>query len=238
MTEKGQRAAGSQWRRKIPIDRLLTRRERLRQRIWLTMRDAGVLSFPLDAFGRIPNFIGAEQAAELLAEQLEFESAQCIFVAPDHVLRRVRELVLQRGKVLAVALPLRWQRKGQAWLLQITERRAIKAAASVDNFLRYGQPLATPIDLVVLGSVVVDRQGHRLSPHRGLGDPELQRLRESGWLKDDALLATIAHPLQFADDLAKWVTDADEPVHLIVTPNEVVRPHLSGDRNDRLAAID
>ncbi|MFA0757348.1 MAG: hypothetical protein YPKNTGVA_002881, partial [Candidatus Fervidibacter sp.] len=152
MTGEGQRGVVSdQWRGKIPIDRLLTRRERLRQRIWLTMRDAGVLSFPLDAFGRIPNFIGAEQAAELLAEQLEFESAHCIFVAPDHVLRRVRELVLQRGKVLAVALPSRWRRREQAWLLQITERRAIKAAASVDNFLRYGQPLATPIDLVVLG---------------------------------------------------------------------------------------
>jgi hypothetical protein len=103
MTEKGQRAAGSQWRRKIPIDRLLTRRERLRQRIWLTMRDAGVLSFPLDAFGRIPNFIGAEQAAELLAEQLEFESAQCIFVAPDHVLRRVRELVATERAGLVIA---------------------------------------------------------------------------------------------------------------------------------------
>ncbi len=89
--------------------------------------------------------------------------------------------------------------------------------------MRYGQPLATPIDLVVLGSVAVDRQGHRLSPHRGLGDPELRRLRESGWLKDNALLATIVHPLQFADDLAKWVTDADELVHLIVTPDEVIR---------------
>lgn len=238
MTEKERRVVRSQWQRKVPIDRLLTRRERLRQRIWLTMRDTGVLSFPLDAFGRIPNFIGAEQAAELLAAQPEFENARCIFVAPDHVLRRLRELVLERGKVLAVALPLRWRRKGQTWLLQITERCAIKAATSVDNFLRYGQPLATPIDLVVVGSVVVDRQGHRLSPHRGLGDPELQRLGESGWLKDDALFATVVHPLQFADDLAKWVTDADEPVHLIVTPDEVVRPPLSGDRDDRRAAAD
>ncbi|GBC99415.1 hypothetical protein HRbin17_01939 [bacterium HR17] len=206
----------------VPIDRLLTRRERIRQRVWNTMRDAGVLSFPLDAFGRVPNFIGADRAAALLAEQPEFIRARCVFVAPDHVLRRVRELVLERGKVLAVAPPRRWRRQG-APLLQITERRAIKAAAEVDNFHRYGQPLSTPITLVVVGSVVVDKQGHRLSPFRGLGDRELERLLESGWVQQDAVIATIVHPLQFADDLARWITEVDRRVNLIVTPDTVIR---------------
>lgn len=204
--------------------RLLTRRERLRRRIWHLMEDAGVLTFPLDVFGRIPNFIGAEQAAELLAEQPEFEQAKVIFVSPDHVMRRVRELVLERGKVLTVSLPKRLIRGNRPKLLQITERRAIKAAADIHNFLRYGQPLSSPIDLAVLSSVVVDRRGNRLTPRRGFGDFEWQMLVDSGFVHEGTKIATIVHPLQFADDLVKWVVDEDVKVHLIVTPEEVIRP--------------
>ncbi len=209
--------------RRVPIARLLTRRERLRRRIWHLMENAKVLTFPLDTFGRVPNFIGAEAAAELLAQQPEFEQARVIFVAPDHVLRRARELVLERGKVLAVSLPQRLIRRGLTPFLQITERRAIKAAAKVDNFLRYGKPLETPVDLAVLSSVVVDRLGHRLTPYREFGDRLWELLKEHGFVHQHTKIATIVHPLQFADDLAKWITSEDVTVHLLVTPEEVIR---------------
>jgi 5-formyltetrahydrofolate cyclo-ligase len=209
---------------RIFLPRLLTRRERLRRRIWHLMEDAGVLTFPLDVFGRVPNFIGAEKAAELLAEQIEFEQAKVIFVSPDHVLRRVRELVLERGKVLAVSLPQRLIGRSKSILLQITERRAIKAAADIDNFLRYGQPLSLPVDLAVLSSVVVDRLGNRLTPRREFGDREWQMLIDNGFVHEGTKIATIVHPLQFADDIIKWVVEGDVKAHLIVTPEEVIRP--------------
>ncbi|MFA0743749.1 MAG: hypothetical protein LASZOEIN_000527 [Candidatus Fervidibacter sp.] len=218
-------------RERIFLPRLLTRRERLRRRIWHLMEDAGVLTFPLDVFGRVPNFIGAEKAAELLAEQPEFEQAKVIFVSPDHVLRRVRELVLERGKVLAVSLPQRLIRQNKPALLQITERRAIKAAADIDNFLRYGQPLSSPVDLAVLSSVVVDRWGNRLTPRREFGDREWQMLVDNGFVHEGTKIATIAHPLQFADDLIKWVVEEDVRAHLIVTPEEVIRPGGERDGN-------
>jgi 5-formyltetrahydrofolate cyclo-ligase len=188
------------------------------------MEDAGVITFPLDVFGRVPNFIGAERAAELLAEQIEFEQAKVIFVSPDHVLRRVRELVLERGKVLAVSLPQRLIGRSKSILLQITERRAIKAAADIDNFLRYGQPLSLPVDLAVLSSVVVDRLGNRLTPRREFGDREWQMLIDNGFVHEGTKIATIVHPLQFADDIIKWVVEGDVKAHLIVTPEEVIRP--------------
>jgi len=211
-------------RERVFLPRLLTRRERLRRRVWHLMENAGVLTFPLDVFGRVPNFIGAEQAAELLAEQPEFERAKVIFVSPDHVLRRVRELVLDCGKVLAVSLPQRLIGRNKPALLQITERRAIKAAAEIDNFLRYGQPLSLPVDLAVLSSVVVDRLGNRLTPRQEFGDREWQMLVDNGFVHEGTKIATIVHPLQFADDLSKWVVKEDVKAHLIVTPEEVIRP--------------
>lgn len=208
---------------RVSLLRLLSRRERLRRRIWHLMENAGVLTFPLEVFGRVPNFVGAEQAAELLAQQPEFVQAKVVFVSPDHVLRRVRELVLEHGKVLAVSLPQRLIRRNKCALLQITERRAIKAAAKVDNFLRYGQPLSLPVDLAVLSSVVVDRLGNRLAPRQEFGDRIWQMLVDGGFVHEGTKIATIAHPLQFADDLVKWVTEEDVRAHLIVTPEEVVR---------------
>lgn len=210
------------WR--VPIDRTLTRRERLRRRIWHTLKDAGVLTFPLDVFGRTPNFQGAGQAAELLARQPEFTDAQFVFCSPDHVLRRMREIVLERGKILVVSFPLRSVRREQIPLLQIRERKAIKAAADVDNFSRYGRPFQGSLDLVILGSVVVDRRGHRLSPHRGFGDREWNLLVGVGAIHEGTKVATLVHPLQFSDDLVRWVIDEDVKVDLIVTPHEVVRP--------------
>ncbi len=93
----------------------------------------------------------------------------------------------------------------------------------MDNFLRYGKPLSLPVDLAVLSSVVVDRWGNRLTPYRGFGDREWQLLVEGGFVHESTKIATIAHPLQFADDLVKWRTDEDVRAHLIVTPEEVIR---------------
>ncbi|MCS7191449.1 MAG: 5-formyltetrahydrofolate cyclo-ligase [Armatimonadetes bacterium] len=214
---------------RIPLSRFLNRRERLRRRIWHLMEAAGVLTFPLDVFGKVPNFIGAERAAELLAQQIEFEQAKVIFVSPDHVLRRVRELVLERGKILAISLPQPLIRQGKPKLLQITERKTIKAATNVDNFLRYGQPLSQPVDLAVLSSVVVDRKGNRLTPRKEFGDKYWHMLLESGFAHKGTKIATIVHPLQFADDLAKWITEEDVKADLIVTPEEVIRG--GGERN-------
>lgn len=219
---------------RVSLLRLLSRRERLRRRIWHLMENAGVLTFPLEVFGRVPNFVGAEQAAELLAQQSEFVQAKVVFVSPDHVLRRVRELVLENGKVLAVSLPRRLARLSKHPLLQITERKAIKAAASIDGFLRYGQPLSMPVDLAVLSSVVVDRLGNRLTPRQEFGDKEWQMLVDNGFVHGRTKIATIVHPLQFADDLAKWVIEKDVKVHLIVTPEEVVR---IGDGNGIRAKV-
>lgn len=208
---------------RISLLRLLARRERLRRRVWHLMEEAGVLTFPLEVFGRVPNFIGAEQAAELLAQQPEFEQAKVVFVSPDHVLRRVRELVLLQGKVLAVSLPRKLAQYSKHGILQITERRAVKAAASIDNFLRYGQPLSLPVDLAVLSSVVVDRFGNRITTRQEFGDRDWKALIDSGFVHDGTKIATLVHPLQFADDLSKWITDKDVKAHLIVTPEEVIR---------------
>ncbi len=55
--------------------------------------------------GRIPNFVGAEQAAERLRECAEWRRAQTVKSNPDSPQLPVRQRALQDGKTLYMAVP-------------------------------------------------------------------------------------------------------------------------------------
>ena len=80
-------------------------KEDIRKQIWDLLEREDLVSFPKPCYGRIPNFRGSKAVGERIRELDEFKSAECVFCAPDAALKRVREVVLEEGKVLAVALP-------------------------------------------------------------------------------------------------------------------------------------
>jgi 5-formyltetrahydrofolate cyclo-ligase len=101
------------------------------------------------------------------------------------------------------------------------------------------------VDLVVCGSVAVNREGVRIGKGGGFSDLEVAFLVEAGVLRPDTVLATTVHPLQVVDEpLPETVHDFR--VDLITTPEEIIwcgqprRPpgvlweHL---RQDKIAAI-
>ncbi len=73
-------------------------KHRIRLAVWNLMERTNVASFPRPVYGRIPNFIGAARAAELLASLEEFRRARVVKVNPDSPQRPVRELALRQGK--------------------------------------------------------------------------------------------------------------------------------------------
>jgi 5-formyltetrahydrofolate cyclo-ligase len=64
------------------------------------MEEKNIAAFPRPVYYRIPNFIGAEKAAQNLRSLPEYESARMIFCNPDSPQRPVRETVLRDGKTL------------------------------------------------------------------------------------------------------------------------------------------
>jgi 5-formyltetrahydrofolate cyclo-ligase len=56
------------------------------------------------------------------------------------------------------------------------------------------------VDLVVCGSVAVNRQGARIGKGGGFSDVEVAFLVEAGVLRLDTVLATTVHPLQVLDE--------------------------------------
>ena len=69
----------------------------IRQRIWKTIEREAVGRFPFGS-GRIPNFAGAEQAAQLLREMAVWRRALVVKVNPDAPQLAVRRLALAGGQ--------------------------------------------------------------------------------------------------------------------------------------------
>lgn len=196
----------------------------IRNRIWDLLEEKGLVAFPRPCHGRIPNFVGSEQAAERIRGLPEFKGAECVFCAPDRVLKRVRELVLEEGKVLAVALP------HMAGFLQIEERDRIGPATSIKGFKRFGKPLRTNVDLFVQGSVAVDLSGNRLGKGKGYGDREWDYLQKQKLIHGNPPVVTVVHELQVIGEFSTLMTPRDKRVDYILTPERVIKSSGVADR--------
>ncbi len=196
----------------------------LRQRVWQTLERAGVARFP-GAVGRIPNFVGAEQAASLLREMAVWRRALVVKINADAPQLAVRRLALAEGKILYLAVP---QLRSEKCFLEIDPQRVGKRAAlaaSLAGACRFGRPVSPremrPVDLVVCGSVAVARDGARVGKGGGYCDLEYGVLREEGKLRESTPILTTVHPLQVVTDRIGMLPH-DLPVDFVVTPTEVV----------------
>ncbi|HWP34999.1 MAG TPA: 5-formyltetrahydrofolate cyclo-ligase [Thermodesulfobacteriota bacterium] len=200
----------------------------IRERVWGALSDAGAARFP-GARGRIPNFAGADEAARRLAALPVWQRARTLKVNPDAPQRPVRQLALEQGKTLFMAVPrLATERPFVALEPARLAAAGVSpaAASTIEGAMRYGRPVAPaempPIELVVCGSVAVARDGARVGKGGGYSDLEYALLRELSRLPPDTPVVTTVHPLQILDPADRPIpmTRHDIPVDWIVTPAE------------------
>ena len=101
-----------------------------------------------------------------------------------------------------------------------------RAAASIKGSSQHGLPVGLNelphIDLIVCGTVAVNRDGVRIGKGGGYSDLEFAIGLEAGRIDDDTLIVTTVHDVQVVDaELPE--TDHDFRVDVIVTPTEVIR---------------
>lgn len=202
-------------------------KQRIRELVWKRLVEEGAALFP-GARGRIPNFRGAAEAAVFLAKSPEWRRARAIKCNPDAPQRPVRLRALREGKLVFMAVP----RLAQArcfWLLDPREiaERDLARAATIRGASRLGRavdPRKLPhIDLIVAGSVAVDRRGARIGKGGGYADLEYAIGREVGAVDDKTSVATTVHPLQVIGRSLP-VTEHDFVLDLIATPEALRRP--------------
>jgi 5-formyltetrahydrofolate cyclo-ligase len=201
-------------------------KQEVRERAWAALERAGASRFP-GARGRIPNFVGAERAAEVLAALPEWQAAGVIKANPDAPQLPVRARALAEGKVVYMAVP-RLREAMPFLVLDGARLRGAPArrAASIRGAAAAGRPVRVEdvrrVDLVVCGSVAVNRRGARVGKGGGYSDLELALLVEAGRIDERTTIVTTVHPLQVLDeDLPE--TEHDFRVDRVVTPEGVIR---------------
>jgi 5-formyltetrahydrofolate cyclo-ligase len=192
-----------------------TEKQSVREHVWAILEREGAARFP-GARGRIPNFRGAEAAAERLAERPEWQAARVVKANPDSPQLPVRKRALAEEKLVYMAVPrLRDERP----FVRLATEATIKGA------MREGRPTAIeemePVDLVVCGSVAVNRDGARVGKGGGYSDLEFALLVEAGLVGAGTTIVTTVHPLQVLDEELPE-TEHDFRVALVVTPDAVV----------------
>jgi 5-formyltetrahydrofolate cyclo-ligase len=208
----------------------VTDKKDVRERAWAALREAGGARFP-GVEGRIPNFVGAERAAELLAGTPEWRRAKVIKANPDAPQLPVRARALVDGKRVYMAVPrLRAERP---FLLLDPEQLLVapRSAASIRGAAAAGRPVRLDevehVDLVVCGTVAVNRSGTRVGKGGGYSDLEFALLTETGAIDERTVVATTVHASQvFRGRLPE--TEHDFRVDLVITPDEVIRTGARG----------
>jgi 5-formyltetrahydrofolate cyclo-ligase len=192
-----------------------------RAAVWQALTQQKIARFPFPIKGRIPNFKGAEAAAARLLAHPAFTSAKCVKVNPDSPQRHVRKALLDRGISVVTPTP---RLRGAFYLLdpdEIPEEHHWDAA-SLKLGGEFGKPIRLEqfpsIDLVVMGSVAVTREGKRLGKGHGYADLEYAMLIELG--NAPVPVATTVHGLQVLESFPALLHDVR--VSIIATPDELI----------------
>jgi 5-formyltetrahydrofolate cyclo-ligase len=198
-------------------------KQAIRRRVWDTLVAERVAQ--RGVHGYVPPFAGAGVAADRLAGLPEWRAARVVMAVPDRAQHPARERALRDGKLLYVAVPRLAADLPFFVLDPATLTGAPGDAVSKDHAAHHARKVGVEdmrrVDMVVCGSVAVNRRGARLGKGAGYSDIAVALLQEAGRIGPSTVIVTTVHPLQVIDE-AIPETEHDFSVDLIVTPDEVI----------------
>ncbi|MFQ5904624.1 MAG: 5-formyltetrahydrofolate cyclo-ligase [Candidatus Binatia bacterium] len=199
-------------------------KDAIRREVWALLKEERVVRFP-GAEGRIPNFARAENCARLLSRSPLWKEARVIKVNPDSPQRAIRQRALEEGKTLYMAVPRLHTLKP---FIELDPKRLNVSpfrASSIKGAAQHGRPVSLDkvkkVDLIVCGSVAVNRDGARIGKGGGYSDLEYGLLREEKKVDRQTPIFTTVHALQILN-IEMPMTEHDIPINAIITPGGVI----------------
>lgn len=201
-------------------DQTVEAKNHLRQKVWKRLDDANIgRTGPVT--GKIPNFRGADLAAEHLTAHPRWKTARVIKANPDKAQAEVRLAAVQERRLLYMAVP-KIAGPDPFYLLDpdaiiVPFETAITGMGAAEHAPRTRPERMRPVDVIVCGSVAVNYEGVRIGKGAGYSDIEMVLLAEAGLVHEGTLIVTTVHPLQVLDEPIPE-SGHDVSVDLIVTP--------------------
>lgn len=200
-------------------------KQEIREMIWKTMEERNIARFPRPVRGRIPNFAGAEEAARKLTELEAWKEANVIKSNPDSPQKFVREMALQEGKVVYMAVP---RLRELSCFVELDPRflgSNVSKASTIKGAFRYGRKVHPKdmkrVDMVIAGSVAVNNKGGRVGKGGGYSDLEFALARQFDLVSENTPVVSTVHPVQVVDfDIE--MREHDVPLTHVVTKSKIV----------------
>lgn len=195
----------------------------LRKQVWAKLESYEVVIGPRPCYGKVPGFLGGVSAAGKLAKTSIFRQAKAVYFTSDSASRPLREEALRRGKTVVMSQPML---RGYVIVdgSRISEREA-RLLSTLRGALSAGERLTllegVKVDMIILGSVAVDRNGGRLGRGDGLYDLEYALLREMHAADEKTPVVTLVHDIQVLEAEIPMLPH-DVPVDLITTPSALI----------------
>nr|XP_043871560.1 methenyltetrahydrofolate synthase domain-containing protein-like isoform X1 [Solea senegalensis]XP_043885552.1 methenyltetrahydrofolate synthase domain-containing protein isoform X1 [Solea senegalensis] len=222
----------------------------IRQRVWDYIEEKNLANFPRPVHNRIPNFKGANQACNRLADLQEFKSSHTVKgaytacarvselpvftqspevkVDPDKPLEGARMAVLQAQKTLLVPTPrLRTGLFNKITPPQGATKEQLRICSSSQGVRDFSVPVGldakVKVDLVVVGSVAVSEKGFRIGKGEGYADMEYGMMASMEAVNESTVVVTIVHDCQVVNIPEELIESHDLTVDYILTPTRVIK---------------
>ena len=199
-------------------------KDEVREAVWSAMEEARA-AHTRKLHDRIPHFRGCEEAAERVGELEAWQNAQVIKGNPDKAQRPLRQLALEQGKTLYMAVPRLRQEQCFVELDPSAIGTTPAEASTISGAFRWGRPVYVeemrPVDLVISGSVAVNRMGTRVGKGGGFADLEYGLAIAAGVVSPDTPVVSTVHPMQVLDEELPY-TRHDVFLDYVVTADEII----------------
>lgn len=196
-------------------------KELLRKSVYDNLFEKGFSKRKNGDYGKIPDFKGSDIAAKLLSQTDEWKKAETIFSSPDSAQTPVRYLALKENKKLIMASPNLTH--GYLFLdgskINGFEKEASTKEGAFKHCIKRDMD-NIKIDLVVEGSLAVDKKGHRIGKGKGFADREIHDLLNRKLIDENTSICTTIHPLQLVSYVP--TESHDMKINMIVTTNDIL----------------
>ena len=200
-------------------------KDEVRELVWSAIEQAGA-AHTKNVHGRIPYFRGAEEAAQRVFDLPVWRDARVVKGNPDKPQRPLRRRALEQGKIVYMAVPRLKHEQCFVELDPAVMGVSPAEASTISGAFRHGKLVTVeemrPVDLVISGSVAVNRTGTRLGKGGGFADLEYGLAVAAGVVRLETPVISTVHSMQVLDQELPW-THHDVSLDYVATPEDLIR---------------
>jgi len=210
----------------------LMTKDEIRESVWSAIEQAGA-AHTKKVHDRIPFFRGVDEAALRIFELEVWQNARVIKGNPDKPQGPLRQRALEQGKTVYMAVPRLKQERCFVELDPAVMLGSPAEASTISGAFKHGRLVDVadmkPVDLVISGSVAVNRMGVRIGKGGGFADLEYGLAVAAGVVLPETPVIGTVHSLQVLEQELPW-THHDVCLDYIATPEEMIECHLTMPR--------